>query len=104
LLKVFAFELPTAASPALAVLLEQVRKKRMRVWAEQSPFDLKDTLKRRSYRWSDRSGGRPWLWHMNVDESKLTAEIAFPKTEIYMRDIEPCSQILSVFDRLSVRA
>lgn len=40
------FELPTAVSPAFAVLLEQVRKKTMRVWAEQSPFDLKDTRRR----------------------------------------------------------
>jgi DNA polymerase-3 subunit epsilon len=46
-------------APALAVLLEQARKKKMRIWAEQSPFDLKDVLKRRGYRWCDGSDGRP---------------------------------------------
>src|SRR5258706_1628265 len=42
---------------ALAVLLDQARKKTIRVWAEQSPFDLKDVLKRRGYRWCDGSHG-----------------------------------------------
>jgi hypothetical protein len=42
LLEILALELPTTGTPALAVLLEQARKKTMRVWAEQSPFDLKN--------------------------------------------------------------
>ncbi len=104
LLEILAFELPNAGSPALAVLLEQARKKTIRVWAEQSPFDLKDTLKRRGYRWSDGSDGRPRSWYVDVDENKFTEEIAFLKTEIYLRDVEPRSQILTAFDRFSVRA
>ena len=50
LLEMLAFELPTTGTSALAVLLEQARKKTMRVWAEQSPFELKDSLRRRGYR------------------------------------------------------
>lgn len=104
LLEILAFEWPTAGLPALAVLLEQARKKTIRVWAEQSPFDLKDTLKRRGYRWSDGSDGRPRSWYVDADENKLTEEIAFLKTEIYLRDVEPRSQLLTAFDRFSVRA
>jgi DNA polymerase III subunit epsilon len=104
LLEILAFELPTAGVPALAVLLEQARKKTMRVWAEQSPFDLKDALRRRGYRWSDGSDGRPRSWYVDVDESKLDDEIAFLKTEIYLRDVEPRLQTLTAFDRFSVRA
>ncbi|WP_247448658.1 3'-5' exonuclease [Bradyrhizobium sp. 180] len=62
LLEVLAFELPTTGSPALAVLLENARKPTIRIWAEQSPFDLKDSLKRRGYRWNDGSDGRPKSW------------------------------------------
>jgi DNA polymerase III subunit epsilon len=101
LLEILAFELPMIGKPALAVLLEQARKKMMRVWAEQSPFDLRDSLKRRGYRWSD---GRPRSWYVDVDESKLEDEIAFLKTEIYLRDVEPRLQTLTAFDRFSVRA
>jgi DNA polymerase III subunit epsilon len=46
LLEVLAYELPTG-SPALALLLETARKPTVRVWAEQSPFELKDSLKKR---------------------------------------------------------
>jgi DNA polymerase-3 subunit epsilon len=73
LLEILAYELPTTSTPALAVLLEQARKKSMRVWAEQSPFELKDALKRRGCRWSD---GRPRSWYVDVEESALEAEMA----------------------------
>lgn len=46
LLESLALELPAARTSALAVLLDQARKKTIRVWAEQSPFDLKDSLTR----------------------------------------------------------
>src|ERR1700751_716449 len=104
LLEILALELPTTGTPALAVLLEQARKKTMRVWAEQTPFDLKESLKRRGYRWSDGSDGRPRSWYIDVDESKLDDEIAFLRTEIYLRDVEPRLQTLTAFDRFSVRA
>ena len=103
LLEILALELPTTGTPALAVLLEQARKRTMRVWAEQSPFDLKDALKRRGYRWSDGSDGRPRSWYIDVDEGKLDDEIAFLRTEIYLRDMQPRFQTLTAFDRFSVR-
>jgi DNA polymerase III subunit epsilon len=59
LLEILDFQLPTTGAPALALLLETARRPTVRVWAEQSPFELKDTLKRRGYRWSDGSDGRP---------------------------------------------
>jgi DNA polymerase-3 subunit epsilon len=104
LLEILALELPTTGTPALAVLLGQARKKTMRIWAEQSPFDLKDTLKRRGYRWNDGSDGRPRSWYVDVDEIALDDEIAFLKTEIYLRDVEPRLQTLTAFTRFSIRA
>ena len=104
LLEILALELPTTGTSALAVLLEQARKKTMRLWAEQSPFDLKNALKRRGYRWSDGSDGRPRSWYIDVDESKLDDEITFLNSEIYLRDMQPRIQSLTAFDRFSVRA
>lgn len=104
LLEILSFELPTTATSALAVLLERARKKTMRLWAEQSPFDLKDVLKRRGYRWSDGGDGRPRSWYVDLDESRLDDEIAFLKAEIYLRDVEPTVQTLTAFDRFSIRA
>jgi DNA polymerase III subunit epsilon len=104
LLEILAFELPTTGTPALGVLLDQARKKTIRVWAEQSPFELKDVLKRRGYRWSDGNDGRLKSWYLDVGEDGLESEVAFLRTEIYQRDIEPRFQALTAFDRFSVRA
>ncbi|MCK1715177.1 MULTISPECIES: 3'-5' exonuclease [unclassified Bradyrhizobium] len=103
LLEVLAFELPTTGSSALAALLETARRKTLRVWAEQSPFDLKDSLKKRGYRWSDGSDGRPKSWYIDVCETALDDEIAFLKAEIYLRDVEPRLQTLTAFNRFSCR-
>lgn len=103
LLEVLAFELPTTRSPALALLLETARKSTLRVWAEQTAFDLKDSLKRRGYRWNDGSDGRPKSWFVDVDESDLDDEIAFLRTQIYMQDVELSVQRMTAFTRFSGR-
>jgi len=103
LLEVLAFELPTIGSPALALLLETARKPTMRVWAEQTAFELKDSLKRRGYRWNDGSDGRPKSWFIDVDVTALDDEISFLRTQIYMQDVEPTVQRLTAFTRFSGR-
>lgn len=103
LLEVLAFELPTTGSSALALLLENARKPTLRVWAEQTAFELKDSLKRRGYRWNDGSDGRPKSWYIDVDETALDDEIAFLRTEIYMQDVGPTVQRLTAFTRFSGR-
>jgi DNA polymerase-3 subunit epsilon len=104
LLEVLAFELPTTGGTALASLLDQARKRTKRIWAEQTPFDLKDALKRRGYRWSDGSDGRPRSWYVDVEENRFEDEILFLRTEIYLQDFEPRCQIITATSRFSVRA
>lgn len=103
LLEVLAFELPSTGAPALALLLETARRKTLRVWAEQSPFELKDSLKRRGYRWNDGTDGRPKSWYIDVTEAAFADEIAFLRTEIYLRDADPRVQELTAFSRFSMR-
>jgi DNA polymerase III subunit epsilon len=104
LLEVLAYELPSTAAPALALLLETARKPTLRIWAEQSPFELKDSLKKRGYRWSDGSDGKPKSWYVDVCETALDAEIGFLRSEIYLREVEPRLQTLTAFNRFSARA
>ncbi|MGY3133476.1 DNA polymerase-3 subunit epsilon [Bradyrhizobium sp. USDA 4501] len=103
LLEVLAYELPTTGAPALALLLETARKATLRIWAERAPFELKDSLKKRGYRWSDGGDGRPRSWYVDVDEAALDGEIAFLRTEIYIRDVEPSVQRLTAYTRFSGR-
>ncbi|KJC54072.1 DNA polymerase III subunit epsilon [Bradyrhizobium sp. LTSPM299] len=104
LLEVLALRLPYLDRTALSVLLERARRKTIRIWAEQSPFELKDELKRRGYRWSDGADGRPRSWYIDVDEDTQAAEIEFLQKTIYQRGFEPRIHILTAFDRFSVRA
>lgn len=104
LLEILAFELPETGRSALSALLDRARRKTMRVWAEQSPFDLKDELKRRGYRWSDGSDGRPKSWYIDVDEGQEAAEIEFLRSTIYLREVDPRVQAFSATTRFSTRA
>ena len=79
-------------------------EKTVRVWAERSPFDLKDVLKRRGYRWSDGSDGRPRSWYVDVQETGLDDELEFLRAEINLQHVEPRFQTLTAFDRFSIRA
>jgi DNA polymerase III subunit epsilon len=81
-------------------LLGNSEKTRIRIWAVGSPFDMKDQLKVRGYRWSDGSDGRPKAWWAEVAEEDCDDELRFLRTEIYQwPDADPPTQRLTAFDR-----
>ncbi|MFH0299894.1 3'-5' exonuclease [Bradyrhizobium sp. 31Argb] len=103
LIEILSSDVPKLNRSAFALLLERARRKTIRIWAEQSPFELKDTLKKRGYRWSDGCDGRPRSWHIDVDEASQTAEIEFLRKTIYLRDVDPRIQMMSAMNRFSNR-
>jgi DNA polymerase III subunit epsilon len=104
LIEILASDLPNLSRSGLAVLLERARRKTMRIWAEQSPFELKDELKKRGYHWNDGADGRPRSWYIDVDEASQATEIEFLSTVIYLRDVQPRIQAMSAINRFSNRA
>ena len=103
LLEILAAPLPKSQKPALAALLHQARRKTVRIWAEYAPFELKDELKKRRYRWSDGSDGRPKAWYVDVDEADEGSEIAYLCKEIYCREVELRTQSVTALKRFSNR-
>ena len=102
-LEILARPLPGTNKTALAALLDQARAKSFRVWAEGAPFNLKELLRRRRYRWNDGSDGRPKSWHIDVEETALANELDFLRKEIYGYDVDVlCAEITSL-DRYSTR-
>ena len=87
----------------LADLLERAPRKTVRVWAQRSPFELKDILKRRNYRWNDGTDGRPKSWYRDVEEEMLESELRFLESEIYQLDIDIFRQEFTALDRYSAR-
>lgn len=105
LLELLSRPFPGRDAPALAELLAAARQPDCRIWAFNSPYDLKDVLKARGYRWSDGTNGLPKSWFITVPETKRDEEIAFLHKEIYRRPVDLRIDRLNCFNRFSgVRA
>ncbi len=88
---------------AMAELLRRARLASIRIWAEHSPFELKDRLKERGYRWNADPIGTPRAWYIDVAEDELESELAFLRSEIYQRDINLLTRRIEARDRFSDR-
>ncbi|MBX4963469.1 DNA polymerase-3 subunit epsilon [Rhizobium binae] len=83
-----------------AELYRASQRSRIRIFAEHSPFEMKDHLKARGYRWSDGSDGRLKSWWIEVGEDDLGNELSYLRTEIYRwREADPPTVRLTAFDR-----
>lgn len=87
----------------LARLLDRAFLDSRRIWAVDSPFETKDILKARGYRWNDGKDGRHKSWHREVYPDEFDAEVAFLKAEIYQRDVLGRSSKVTPLTRFTVR-
>ena len=67
----------------MQLLLRSARTPSFQVWALNSPFDKKDVLKQRRYRWSGGEGGLPKAWYTSLPESGLADEEAWLSATVY---------------------
>jgi DNA polymerase-3 subunit epsilon len=95
--------LPRTGEIALSKLLDSARRPLWRIWAENSPFDLKDRLKERGYRWNVDPGPAPRAWFVDVADESKDAELGFLQVEIYGREIELLTRRITAYDRYSDR-
>ncbi len=102
-IELLSLPLPKSRVPALGRLLEQARKHTWRIWAESSPYELKDALKARGYRWNGEGNASPKSWYIDVVDELKEAELAFLKSEIYQREIELLTRRITAHDRFSDR-
>ena len=102
-IEILARPLPKSGVPAMSKLLEAARAATCRVWAVGAPFDFKDNLKARGYRWNDGSDSRPKSWFTDVSEDKLEAELSYLRTEIFQREVDVPVARIEAYDRFSER-
>ncbi|MDO9196679.1 3'-5' exonuclease [Rhodoferax sp.] len=80
LLAVLGEKLPTSSRTGLAQLIAASRLPSYRLQATSAPFDAKDLLKARAYRWNAEQK----VWHTRLDsEAQLTAELEWLKSAVY---------------------
>jgi DNA polymerase-3 subunit epsilon len=104
LLEILSRPLPSTGEVAMKRLLDTARKPTMRVWAENAPFDFKDILKARGYRWNDGSDGRPRSWWSDLHPDVLESELAFLRTDIFQYEADIPVRRVTAVDRFSDRA
>ncbi|MCQ8280091.1 3'-5' exonuclease [Acetobacteraceae bacterium KSS8] len=102
-IELLAMRLPRSGVTGLSRLLDSARAVSWRIWAENSPFDLKDVLKARGYRWNGDSGPQPRAWYIDVSEAQREAELRFLRMEIYRHEIDPPVRRIDAYDRFSDR-
>jgi DNA polymerase-3 subunit epsilon len=94
---------PRSGRTALSQLLDRARSPVWRIWAENAPFELKDALKARGYRWNPDAARGPRAWFIDVDAERREGEIAFLQAEIYCGEIVPLVRRIDAYDRYSDR-
>lgn len=95
--------LPRAGVPAMKQLLAHARVDSCRIWAENSPFDVKEALKARGYRWNGDDNGKPRSWYVDVPAHKREEELAFLRSQIYKRAVDLKVVTITAFERHSDR-
>jgi DNA polymerase-3 subunit epsilon len=101
--ELLARPLPRSGVTGLSRLLDRARAADWRIWAENAPYDRKEMLKGRGYRWNGDPGTQPRAWYIDVPEPQREAEVQFLQSEVYRRSIEPLIRRIDAYDRFSER-
>ena len=106
-LHLLSYPLPTSKHLALGHLLQQARKHQVRIFALAAPYDKKDMLKERGYRWlaDFQYAGKKGVWSCCLDEEQLEDEEAWLSSDIYTgKKAAFRSQLVTAHERYSRRA
>lgn len=100
-IELLARPLPGADAPAMAQLLQSARAKTWRLWALDSPYEAKDALKARGYRWN---GAAPKAWRIDLaSDAALAEEAEYLRGAVYRRDATVLLDAVSAKARYSAQ-
>lgn len=108
LLEILRRPLPTSGEPALVSLLRKAGQQTQVVYAQGAPFDKKDVMKARGYRWTENaqiSGGKAWGYTLNnVSEMEIFDEIDWLRANVYNgRKFTVAIETVDAYSRFSER-
>ncbi|GAN47624.1 3'-5' exonuclease [Methylobacterium radiotolerans] len=103
LLEILEMPLPRSHAIAMGKLLENARRPTVRVWALGAPFEVKDLLRERGYRWNVGEDGRPRAWHREVERDQVEAELRYLDDLGFPDALEPMVTEVDAYIRFSDR-
>lgn len=97
--------LPVSKTPVFKALLNTYEEVTSKICAVGAPFDKKDVLKQRGYRWNDGSQSGCKAWWISVSSVLENEELAWLASEVYSDGSTDRVEIsrINAIDRFSVR-
>lgn len=92
---ILAQTLPGTDHTALSALLQSARTPSIVLYAVDSPFEAKDRLKARGYRWD----GSRKVWWSSLTPDEVDPELAWLREEIYTKPFTPDTKEITAFER-----
>ena len=102
-LHLLSMNLHKSGELVLKVLLNNARLKSYRIWVMGSPFETKDILKNRGYRWWHGEYGRGRSWYIDVEEQDKESKLEYLRKEVFKRDQKVPIDTITPFNRFSER-
>ena len=100
LLEVLQSDLPVSGVKVLKLLLNTAHTPDLKIWALLSPFESKDKLKNRRYRWDSENK----TWYKSISQEDLVQEADWLRKEVYdHRSFQLKQETINAFNRFSVR-
>lgn len=98
---ILAQALPLSKELVLKQILTNSEALRFKLWATNSPYDRKDLLKARGYRWSMSQSDKYRAWSIELKEGKVEEEINYLRSEIYGSPINIPVEVFDAYGRFS---
>ncbi len=100
LLTALQLELPESGSTAFKRLLDTAQSADLKIWALNTPFESKDKLKNRQYRWHAEQR----TWYKSISQKELDQEAAWLRQEVYdQRPFQLKQKTVDAYNRFSIR-
>ena len=87
----------------LSGLVASAAEMRRRVWADRAPFERKDLLKARGYRWFPGSPTAPKAWWRDVAEDEYRGEALYLREAVYGCPVPLRTERMTARDRYRTR-
>ena len=95
--------LPESKQIAFEALRGNATQKTVKIWAVSAPFESKDLLKSRGYRWDSGENGHKKAWWTEVTEQDKDAELTWLESEVYGKKKDVPASAVNALSRYSNR-
>jgi len=103
---ILAQNLINSKKPVLKGLLDNAMQLEFKLWAKNAPYDTKDLLKARNYRWGMHPTNNYRAWSILISEINVEEEIKYLRSDIYKTNtgipLEIEIEIFDAFNKYSI--